>query len=122
MAIERVAFTQAFSTLVFQSWTSEEYQNKLTQTPHAAMAAVGLAVPADATITLRTEKAAGQHNVDEHLARWEEGERTGIYQFVLAERPDDLEDMPLADESLLEIVGGVENNCCCATCCTVVYL
>lgn len=121
MSINPVTFTQAYSALVVRTWTGEDYLNLLQTNPHAALAEVGIDLPSSAIVNVTVMEPTGHGKVEDQIERWEEGERTGIYNLFIPQRPEDLEDMPLADESLLEVAGGSGYYCCCCTpccCCT----
>lgn len=126
MTVNSTAFTQAYSSLVVRSWTSEDYLDLLKSAPHAALAEVGLDLPSSATVNVIIMEPTGHGKVEDQVERWEEGERTGVYDLFIPHRPEDLEDLALADESLVGVAGGLEavegdNYCCCCTpccCCT----
>lgn len=117
---DQSGFLQAYSQLVVRTWASEEYLDYVQRDPHAALNEVGLEVADDATVNVTLVESTGNGKIEDQIARWEEGARTGVYEIVIANRPEDFDinDMALSEDQLELAAGGDGFYCCsCTPCC-----
>lgn len=116
---EQANFLQAYSQLVVRTWASEEYLDYVQNDPHGALNEIGLPIAEDATVNVTLVDSTGNGKIEDQIERWETGERTGVYELVIANRPDDFDisDFALTEEQLENAAGGAGYYCCCCTPC-----
>jgi hypothetical protein len=121
---QRSEFIDAYTRALVTSWSSDEYADRLSREPRAALAEVGLEVPATAriqivrTIPEETDPEARGGHLDRQVALWQVGLDTGYYEIYIPETPQiDTSDLDLSD--LADVAGGSTSCCCCpCSCCT----
>jgi hypothetical protein len=123
---EKNEFVDAYTKALVSSWSSDDYTSRLERNPRAALAEVGLSVPADARInvvrTVPEEPASStdQHgHLDRQIALWQVGIDTGYYEIYIPETPQvDTADLDL--DELADVAAGLSIYCCCCpcSCCT----
>jgi hypothetical protein len=116
--IELNDFTERFGQLLLQSWTNEDYLNKLIAEPGAALAEAGLALPASVAVRVeRGEPADGmpsryeEGDFEKSYAHFVEAAETGSFTLVIPETPE-LELGELKDSELETVSGGANVYCC----------
>jgi hypothetical protein len=124
---DRNAFVDAYTKALVSSWSSEEYAARLDSDPRAALAEVGLHVPAGARVsiirTIPEEPAGAEAGQEEHLNRqialWQAGVETGFYEVYIPDTPQ-IDAANLDLDQLADVAGGSTIACCCCpcSCCT----
>lgn len=116
--IDHEQFVQGYSKVIGQSWADEQYMARLLKDPKSVLAEVGLTIPQGAQLNVVRISPTGQGKIENQVALWEAGERTGIYELRV---PDKSGDLTLSDEQLSAVAGGAASvgdiNCCCCPCC-----
>jgi hypothetical protein len=127
---EKTEFINSYTRALVTSWSSEEYSQRLGSDPRAALAEVGLEVPAKAridivrTIPEETDPDAANGHLDRQVALWQVGVDTGYFQVYIPDTPQ-VDTADLALDELADVAGGLtpevgDINCCCCpcSCCT----
>ncbi len=115
-------FIDAYTKALLASWSSDEYAARLDSDPRAALAEVGLELPADATIEIvRGTTAAGaadgqEARLDKQVGLYEAGLTSGTFEFHIPATPQ-IDTSELDVDELSEVSGGSINCCCCPCCC-----
>lgn len=114
--VNQEQFIQGYSKVIGQSWSDEQYMARLLKEPKSVLAEVGLTVPQGAQLNVVRVAPTGQGKIENQIALWEAGERTGVYELHV---PDKSSDLALSDEQLTAVAGGAvgDINCCCCPCC-----
>lgn len=124
---DKVAFIDAYTKALVSTWSSEEYARRLESNPRAALAEVGLDIPADSRISVvrsipeepAPEQNGPQEHLDRQIALWQVGLETGYYEVYIPDTPQiDTADLNL--DELADVAGGWSVGCCCCpcSCCT----
>jgi hypothetical protein len=117
-------FINVYTKALVTSWSSEEYTQRLTDSPRNALAEVGLELPANARISIiktipeESDPTAARGHLDRQVALWQVGLDTGYYELYIPSTPQvDAENLDLNE---LQAVAGGDVNCCCCpcSCCT----
>lgn len=121
-------FVQNFARVTALTWVDEEYKNRLLNDPRETLLEAGIITPPDAEVRITEVQPEqfGTGNVEGQIARWHEGEKTGVYEFALALKPDDFDpdNVALSDMQLDVVAGGLQDaeaidvSCCSCTPCT----
>ena len=112
--INQEQFIQSYSKVIGQSWANEQYMDRLLKDPKSVLAEVGLSIPQGAQLNVVRLTPTGQGKIEDQVALWEAGERTGVYELRV---PNKSGDLALSDEQLTAVAGGAATNinCCCCT-------
>ena len=115
-------FVDAYTKALLASWSSDEYAARLESDPRAALAEVGLDLPADATIVVTRGAAEAssdgdaQGRLDNQVALYEAGLESGRFEFHMPSTPQ-IDTSELDVDELAGIAGGGIYCCCCPCCC-----
>ncbi|AKU15598.1 hypothetical protein [Luteipulveratus mongoliensis] len=114
----RADFVGAYTRTLIAAWSNEEFAAKLESDPRPALAENGIELPADAKIKVdRSDPSDGhQGTLDTQVALFEEGQKTGVYEFHIPTSPQ--VDMAELNEDELAGVAGGDFYCCPCCCCT----
>ena len=116
---QRAEFVNAYTRALITAWSSEEFSRRLDQDPKAALAEVGLQIPADAQVELVRTVPEGSHegSLDAQVALYETGLATGRYEFHIPETPQ-IDMAELSEGDLDAVAAGSSIGCCCCPCCS----
>ncbi|CCH72037.1 hypothetical protein [Nostocoides australiense] len=115
-------FVDAYTKALLASWSSDEYAARLESDPRAALAEVGLDLPADATIVVTrgaaevSSEGDAQGRLDNQVALYEAGLESGRFEFHMPSTPQ-IDTSELDVDELAGIAGGGIYCCCCPCCC-----
>lgn len=108
-------FVQSYSKVIGQSWADDQYMTRLMTDPKSVLAEAGISIPRTAQLNVVKVEPTGQGKIENQIALWEAGERTGVYELHV---PNKSGDLALSDEQLSAVAGGATDiNCCCCPCC-----
>lgn len=120
-------FLQRYANVVAMSWADDDYLHRLLKNPNAVLGEAGIPVKEGARINVVTMESTGHGTMDNQLELWEKGAQTGVYDFVVALKPEGWtpENVELSDAQLMAVAGGLEQTsmdidiscCCCSPCC-----
>lgn len=119
--LDRNEVLKNYSNLVARLWEDDTLLERLKAQPRGVLSNFGFDIPEDAEINLiiREMKVDGSPTTQADM--WAKGEETGVYDFIIPLKPegvDDLQDVPLEDEVLEIVAGGLALCCpCCCPCC-----
>lgn len=118
---DKQEFVNAYTRVLVNAWSSEEFSAQLESDPRAALAEAGLEVPEGVEVKVVREAGgpeadlAPQERLNKQYERWTAAEETGeVIVFVPATPRVDVKDLEMSD---LESVAGGDFNCCCCPCC-----
>jgi hypothetical protein len=124
---DKSAFVDAYTKALVGSWSSEEFAARLDSEPRAALAEVGLDVPADARVSIvrsipeepEGSEAGQQEHLNRQIALWQVGLDTGYYEVYIPDTPQ-IDTANLDLDQLADVAGGWTFACCCCpcSCCT----
>lgn len=114
-------FIDAYTKALLSSWSDDEYAARLESDPRAALAEVGLDLPASAKIEITRGAAvpdAGpqEGRLDRQVALYETGLESGVFEFHIPATPQ-IDTSELDMDELAEVAGGGGIYCCCCPCC-----
>jgi hypothetical protein len=118
-AQERAEFVNAYTRVLITAWSSEDFSNRLTQDPKAAVAEAGLVIPADATVEIIRNVSDGspEATLDSQVQLWEQGITSGHYVLYVPETPQ-IDMAELSEGDLDAVAAGLTIGCCCTPCCS----
>jgi len=112
-------FMSAYTKILIEAWTNDEYAARLDSDPVEAIREFGLEVPegANLLVTRVIPEEHAEPSEEGAAAKWENGVVTGTYVLSVQEIPQvDLDS--LTEEDLLAIAAGWSVSCCsCTPCC-----
>ena len=106
-------FVHDYSKVLVEVWTDPPFMELLKSNPVAALRTQGIALPANATVTVNTT-ATGAPDLKAQIAAWEEGAKTNRYTLYVPPSPK------LGVHGGTGGIGQLDNSycCCCCPCCT----
>jgi hypothetical protein len=114
---ERAAFVSSYTKILTRAWSDPDFAEKLETSPKATVESNGLSVPAGANVVI-VRSLGGDPDLEEQVALWEEGARSGEYRLHVPQAPV-VETKELSEADLASVSGGdVKACCCCCPCCT----
>jgi len=121
-AQQRSQFVDAYTRLLITTWSSEEFENRLTSDMQGALTEVGLEVPANATVERIREVPEGRQQterggLDVQVAEWERGLDTGHFYLYIPDTPQ-VDISELSEGDLEGIAASSYICCCCCPCCS----
>ena len=118
---DRTAFVNAFTRILINAWSSEEFAGRLDSDPKTALRENGLEIPADAEIVLVRQFPDSQQegDLDVQIALWERGLETNVYELHIPETPQ-VDTAELTEGDLDSIAAGniLIYACCCPCSCS----
>jgi hypothetical protein len=120
---ERADFLNAYTKLLVNAWSDEDFAARLQSEPRTALAEVGLEIAAGATVEVLTVAAAHENEsaqeaaLEEQIGFWEQGAATGVYKLHVPNEPQ-VEGEELSESDLMSVAGG---GCCCCPCCCITF-
>lgn len=113
--IARTAFITAYTSVLSEAWSSDEFAERLEAAPQSVLAEHGLATVTGAAISIVRSRDAGP-DLDAQVALWERGHATGEYVLYVPHTPQ-ICVTELADIELDGVAAGSAGCCCCNPCC-----
>ncbi len=115
--MDRSTFVKSYTKILTNAWSDEGFAAQLSENPTAVLAEYGLDVPAGSSVEI-VSSTAGEGNLEDQVAIWEEGETTGNYKLYVPEVPQ-VEAGELSEADLDAVSGAGDTYCCCCSpCCT----
>ena len=115
MAVDRTAFVRGYTKVLTNAWSDEDFMARLKSSPKEVVAEYGLETNGGTVEVVSA--TAGEGNLDDQVALWEQGESTGTYTLYVPEVPQ-IETQELSEAELEGVAGGDSYCCCCSPCCT----
>lgn len=117
-AQERAEFVNAYTRLLITAWSSEDFSNRLSQDPKAALAEAGLVIPANADLEIvrSVTENSPEASLDSQVQLWETGIESGRYVVYVPETPQ-IDMAELSEGDLDAVAAGLTVACCCTPCC-----
>ena len=114
---DRTAFVNAFTRVLINAWSSEEFAGRLDSDPKTALRESGLDIPADAEVVLVRQFPDGQAegDLDVQIALWERGLESKVYELHIPETPQ-VDTAELTEGDLDSIAAGLMIYACCCPC------
>jgi hypothetical protein len=120
-AMERAEFVNTYTRVLITAWSSEDFSNRLAESPKIALAEVGLSVPAEADVEIIRTVTNGspEATLDSQVSLWETGIATGHYELYVPDAPQ-IEMAELSEGDLDAVAAGLSVTvaCCCTPCCS----
>ena len=118
---DRTAFVNAYTRILINAWSSEEFAGRLDSDPKAALRESGLDIPADGEVVLVRQFPEGQPegDLDVQIALWERGLESKVYELHIPETPQ-VDTAELTEGDLDSIAAGeiTVYVCCCPCSCS----
>jgi hypothetical protein len=108
-----------YGNLIRGVWQDEKVLPRLQAEPKQVLSSFGFDVPAEAKVNLIVRELNEDDGPSTQVELWRTGEETGVYDFLIHVRPADVEmdEIPLHEDVLEMMAGGVAGACCCCPCC-----
>ena len=118
---DRAAFVSAYTRILINAWSSDEFARQLDADPRSALRENGLDIPEGAEVTLVRNIPDGQPegSLDVQIALWERGLATNRYELHIPETPQ-VDTAELTEGDLDSIAAGVTIKTCCCPCCSCI--
>ncbi len=111
---ERAEFIGAYTRVLSQAWSSEEFGERMRREPRAVLSEHGLPTPADAEIEIVRARDAGP-DLEAQITLWRNGLTSGKYVLYVPDMPQ-VDARELSEEDLDAVAGGADSCCCCCPC------
>lgn len=123
---ERNQVLYNYRNFVGQVWENPSLIESLKADPVATLNEHGFAIPEGSTVNLIFRELNVEGNPETQADNFEEGDKTGVYNVIIPTKPEgfDPADMPLDEEILELMAGGIDQVaaippcCCCCPCCS----
>jgi hypothetical protein len=120
--LDRSQALKNYGNLVGRLWENEELFEQLKAEPKSVLKNFGFDIPEHAQVNLIIRELNTQGNPDTQIDLFNKGEETGVYDIIIPTKPAELDpsELPLQEEVLELMAGGLEAaaGCCpCSTCC-----
>lgn len=122
--VDNKSFREAYVQMLVKSWTDSGFDARVEENPRAALAEVGIELPADAEVRIVRHagnaespytEGGNEAALDAQTALFEHGQKTGKFEFHLPGAPA-TDEAVLNEEELAGISGGEQIPCCCCCC------
>jgi hypothetical protein len=114
---ERGTFIAAFSRLVADVWSDPAVELRLAQEPRALVADYGIAVPEGVELRVVRDTEHSEPDLQAQVRAWRDCAETGVFPLYVPSM-DALDDAPLSEDELDDVVAGLDASCaCCCPCC-----
>jgi len=118
---DRTAFVNAYTRILINAWSSEEFAGRLDSDPKATLRENGLEIPADGEVVLVRHFPEGQPegDLDVQIALWERDLESKVYELHIPETPQ-VDTAELTEGDLDSIAAGdiTIYACCCPCSCS----
>jgi hypothetical protein len=118
---DRTDFVNAYTRILINAWSSEEFAARLDGDPKTTLRESGLDIPVDAQIVLVRQFPEDQPegDLDVQIALWERGLETKVYELHIPETPQ-VDTAELTEGDLDSIAAGsiLIYACCCPCSCS----
>lgn len=115
----RRSFVQAYTKILIEAWSSEQFAMRLQAEPMTAIAEFGIDVP-DGVEVVVSDRISADHeppDLDVAVRAWDDGVATGRVVLYVPSTPQ-MHTQSMTDDELATVVGGYQvNQCCCTPCC-----
>lgn len=111
---ERYAFIGAYTRILSQAWSSEEFTERMVREPRTVLAENGLDTPADAVIEIARSRDAGP-DLEAQITLWHNGFSSGRYVLYIPDMPQ-IDTREISEEDLDAVAGGADGCSCCCPC------
>ena len=114
---DRTAFVNAFTRILINAWSSEEFAARLDSDPAPVLRENGLDIPADAQVVLvrQFSERQAEGDLDVQIALWERGLESKVYELHIPETPQ-VDTAELTEGDLDSIAAGLAIYACCCPC------
>jgi hypothetical protein len=114
---DRTAFVNAFTRVLINAWSSDEFAARLDSDPKAALLEGGLEIPADAQVVVVRQfpDTQAEGDLDVQIALWERGLETKVYELHIPMTPQ-VDTAELTEGDLDSIAAGLTIYACCCPC------
>jgi hypothetical protein len=115
---ERTDFIDAYTRLLINTWSSEEFASRLDTDLRGALIECGIAVPEGATVERVRDipEVQREGGLDVQVEEWERGQETGQFYVHIPETPQ-VDIAELTEGDLEGVAAGDYYCCCCCPCC-----
>lgn len=120
---DKTAFVDAYTRVLVSAWSSDEYAERLQSDPRAALAEAGLELPEGSTVEVISNIGkdvetpdAENGSLDKQIGLYEEGLRTGHFEFHIPATPQ-IDTTEMNMDELADVAAGGGVYCCCCPCC-----
>lgn len=111
---ERMAFIDAYTRVLSQAWSSEEFSERLVREPGVVLRENGFEVPVDAEIEIVRSRDADP-DLEAQITLWRNGFDSGRFVLYVPDMPQ-IGMRELSDEDLESVAGGADTCSCCCPC------
>lgn len=114
-SFDKSLFIRAYTKILTQSWSSEEFSRQLYSDPRGVLADIGLDTAPGSVVEI-TRSYGDYSDLEMQLSAWAEGLDTGHFVLYVPDLPR-LDTRNIDDEDLGDIAGGAVPSFCCSPCC-----
>jgi hypothetical protein len=112
----KATFISAYTRVLTQAWSSDEFAHRLVRDPRAVLHENGLVTPVGAQVEIVRSRDADP-DLEAQITLWDNGAASGRYVLYVPDMPQ-IETRELSEEDLDAVAGGGDTCCCCCPCCS----
>jgi hypothetical protein len=112
--LNRQDFIKNYANMVARCWTDDSYRQLVLANPADTLGGAGLGTVAGAVIRVIEHKITGSGKIEDQVASWLDGHKSGLYNLFLPLKPDEFDVDPGGGG---DACAGGDNSCCCCPCC-----
>jgi len=113
--LNRQDFIKKYANIIARTWVDDSFQQTLLTDPVNTLGSAGIPTVAGAVIRVIKHTITGSGKIEDQVDAWLEGNKTGLYNLFLPEKPEEF-DATAGGGDGSGCIGG-DNTCCCCPCC-----
>jgi len=117
VGVNRQDLVKNYANLVARTWVDDSYLQLVLSDPAGTLAQAGMPTVEGAVIRVIQHVITGSGKIEDQVAAWLDGNRTGLYDLYLPMKPEEFEVTPGGGGGGGDGCAGGDSCCCCPCCC-----